>query len=317
MGLGLGLGLGSFGGGLISAIGNAVSAKKQNEANLQMQREQNEYNLQMWNLENEYNSPEAQMERYKQAGLNPNLIYGSATNQHSNAPMSVPRQNVPIPYGNIGEAISQGFNATMQALTMQKSLEEADSRIASNKANVEFKDAQKNNLLLQQVWNAARNKAGEATDYWGQRFASEIFKNNYTLERTRNLQLQSAFLPQLYTAKLKNLNSLTALNGKQLFVDDAKIRNLDSSTYLNYSSAHLNQAKKEGQEIINDLDRYLSNFKKEGASVELESKYEQLYQTRQNIELLKQKDDQAEKDNNYYEAKLIWSMISDILKVVK
>lgn len=29
-----------------------------------------------WNRQNEYNSPAAQMERYKQAGLSPNLIYG-------------------------------------------------------------------------------------------------------------------------------------------------------------------------------------------------------------------------------------------------
>lgn len=34
------------------------------------------YNLQLWNLTNEYNSPAAQMKRYQDAGLNPNLIYG-------------------------------------------------------------------------------------------------------------------------------------------------------------------------------------------------------------------------------------------------
>lgn len=31
-----------------------------------------------WNMQNEYNSPNAQMKRYKEAGLNPNLIYGQA-----------------------------------------------------------------------------------------------------------------------------------------------------------------------------------------------------------------------------------------------
>lgn len=33
-----------------------------------------------WQRQADYNSPQAQMIRYKQAGLNPNLIYGSATN---------------------------------------------------------------------------------------------------------------------------------------------------------------------------------------------------------------------------------------------
>lgn len=46
-------------------------AARQNELNeAAFQR-----NLQQWNLENEYNSPEAQMQRYINAGLNPNLIY--------------------------------------------------------------------------------------------------------------------------------------------------------------------------------------------------------------------------------------------------
>jgi len=36
-------------------------------------------NLEFWNMVNEYNSPERQMERFKAAGLNPNLIYGSGS----------------------------------------------------------------------------------------------------------------------------------------------------------------------------------------------------------------------------------------------
>lgn len=38
-----------------------------------------EKNRQMWNLMKKYNSPKAQMARFKEAGLNPNLIYGQGT----------------------------------------------------------------------------------------------------------------------------------------------------------------------------------------------------------------------------------------------
>lgn len=95
--------------GLISSIIGAATSSANNERNVQMQREtnamnkqiaddynanqlllaknqqdydremwekNNEWNLEMWNKQNEYNSPAAQMERYQQAGLNPNLIYG-------------------------------------------------------------------------------------------------------------------------------------------------------------------------------------------------------------------------------------------------
>lgn len=47
--------------------------------------QQNEYNLQMWKMQNEYNSPAKQMERYREAGLNPNLIYGNGSSSAGNA----------------------------------------------------------------------------------------------------------------------------------------------------------------------------------------------------------------------------------------
>lgn len=39
----------------------------------------NQYDLAKWQLENAYNSPSAQMQRLKDAGLNPNLMYGNGS----------------------------------------------------------------------------------------------------------------------------------------------------------------------------------------------------------------------------------------------
>lgn len=57
------------------------------EAELAYQRQ-----LQMWEMNNAYNSPEAQMNRYKAAGLNPHLIYGqgSTGNTATNVPQYHP-----------------------------------------------------------------------------------------------------------------------------------------------------------------------------------------------------------------------------------
>lgn len=44
--------------------------------NYLMKQQEQAFTLDMWNLTNEYNSPAAQMQRYQDAGLNPNLIYG-------------------------------------------------------------------------------------------------------------------------------------------------------------------------------------------------------------------------------------------------
>lgn len=51
---------------------------RQNSYNEYLWNKQNDYNLQMWNMQNAYDSPAAQMQRYKEAGLNPNLIYGQS-----------------------------------------------------------------------------------------------------------------------------------------------------------------------------------------------------------------------------------------------
>lgn len=61
-------GLGSLG---ASLIGNSGAKRRQNLANQQ--------NIEFWNMQNKYNTPKAQMGRLKDAGLNPNLIYGSGS----------------------------------------------------------------------------------------------------------------------------------------------------------------------------------------------------------------------------------------------
>lgn len=84
----------------ISAIGNLWANHKTNQANLKAVRETNQanmeiaqmnnewnakmmekqmaYNTDMWNKENEYNTAANQAKRFKEAGLNPALMMGSA-----------------------------------------------------------------------------------------------------------------------------------------------------------------------------------------------------------------------------------------------
>lgn len=56
-------------------VGNAMNRK----AAFENQKRQMDFNLKFWNMQNEYNSPEQQMQRFRAAGLNPNLIYGSGS----------------------------------------------------------------------------------------------------------------------------------------------------------------------------------------------------------------------------------------------
>jgi hypothetical protein len=48
----------------------------------------------MWNKQNAYNTPKSQMERLKQAGLNPNMVYGTGT-VSGNTSGQMPQYNAP------------------------------------------------------------------------------------------------------------------------------------------------------------------------------------------------------------------------------
>lgn len=69
---------------------SAIAQQKlANEGNINLARENNNFNLEMWRRNNEYNSPSSQMQRYKDAGLNPALIYGSSGNAgNSSSPVT-------------------------------------------------------------------------------------------------------------------------------------------------------------------------------------------------------------------------------------
>lgn len=77
---------------LISAgasTAGAISTGNMNRKNRQWSEDmynlQRSDNIDFWNMNNEYNDPSAQMQRYRDAGLNPNLIYGTGSASAGNA----------------------------------------------------------------------------------------------------------------------------------------------------------------------------------------------------------------------------------------
>jgi hypothetical protein len=70
-------------------IYNQEQQKKKNELDYQrqMEAEKREYerNIEIWNMQNAYNHPQQQMTRLRQAGLNPNLVYGKGADNTATA----------------------------------------------------------------------------------------------------------------------------------------------------------------------------------------------------------------------------------------
>lgn len=107
-------------GGIMGNITNAWIQSNTNKKNQQfterMYDRQRQDALADWQMQAQYNSPEQQMRRYKEAGLNPNLIYGqgaSATNAQpvrSVSPQSYKAEAPQIDTRFIGDAVNSYFN---------------------------------------------------------------------------------------------------------------------------------------------------------------------------------------------------------------
>ena len=93
--------------------------QKQSDWSLGQWNREKDFNLEMWHLQNAYNSPQAQMQRFKEAGLNPHLIYGKGSPGNAGS-LAAPRAAQPDvkPYNraqsrNIFEGI-KGFQDIYQ-----------------------------------------------------------------------------------------------------------------------------------------------------------------------------------------------------------
>lgn len=104
----------------IATIGGSLVQGETNRA--QMAYNQEQYDRQRkdaladWTMQNEYNSPKAQMARYKDAGLNPNLIYGQMTNSPAirSSEMSNARLAPANPTGAIAEGLQRYQETALQ-----------------------------------------------------------------------------------------------------------------------------------------------------------------------------------------------------------
>lgn len=97
-------------GGAAQAGAGLVGAAAQAKYNLKMAEYQNAYNERMVDKQNEYNTPANQMARYKAAGLNPNLAYGTGHPGNQDAPVrsaDVRAPDIQSVYSSIVPAVNQ------------------------------------------------------------------------------------------------------------------------------------------------------------------------------------------------------------------
>lgn len=111
---------------------NRRSVEETNRLNYQMQQQQNAWNERMWHMYNEYNTPANQIKRLKEAGLNPNLLYGNPSQGTSSAPA----QGTAPSHAEAFQSLGFGdMFSNAQQLMMQKKANDANVRLMQSQAD--------------------------------------------------------------------------------------------------------------------------------------------------------------------------------------
>lgn len=201
-------------GGVMGNLFQKRNIRLQKEANLEMADYAYTKDQEMWNLQNLYNSPKAQMQRFKQAGLNPNLIYGRGSSGNATAmpkrqqvtaglrQTKVPTPNVLATYNNQRQ-VEAGLKATAAQTDQTEMLTQTQESIATLKQiEVELENAK---LAFWQTGpgtpKTGRDRRGNLINPWGKSYAplhtkmlrdqdAQLYHNNLQLKKQAILDAQ-------------------------------------------------------------------------------------------------------------------------------
>lgn len=194
-----------------------AAEKRQMDYNKELQDYVYSQNLEQWKRENRYNSPSEQMARYRQAGLNGNLIYGQ-----SNLASSSPEMVI----GDVGTGSAQnaspldveGINldpATFQRIINETNL--ANANVENINADTEKKETEMGNI---------------EEDTRGKKIENDFKQdlNPISLERAAKELDKVENENQLIRAQIKNINLDSALKTYEQMLKqlDIQIKRVDA-----------------------------------------------------------------------------------------
>lgn len=257
---------------------NLAGVRETNQMNLQIANSNNEAAKQLWREQSEYNTPKNQMQRYLDAGLNPNLMASSGQVGSGNAatPPTLQQAHMSAYTGHVRDALARVQNirdsitGINKALTDIASLHKIQQDTATSKAQEEFYNAQSanlnrlsperwKNLWLSNNWmNYRQNAFNEYTGLGINPFISQwdLGKYNSEIAKERSIALQNDNLAwSLYGLehakwRLEHTKSATERNRIASKVQAY----LAPALYRNYiSAANLRDEQTQGVIIGNGL----------------------------------------------------------------
>lgn len=267
---------GGLGASIASSLYGADQATKQvqmtNEANLQAVENTNVANrqlaeykfqkdLEMWNKENVYNSPSAQMQRFKDAGLNPNLIYGKGTSGNTSTSVRYSPPNVQAPifdYRN-PQANALRQQAIMQATQVGKLFAETDLI----KKQAQVAQAQANNISADTELKHINTTIKKIEESFKSDTLQAVLNNLNADAKSKTITLETQRAQQ-YADLGRTILEMDKLDAqtKQIQIDNLyQLRTLEQRVL----SAYLSNDLKEQQKALNELTKKYKEYENQYA----------------------------------------------------
>lgn len=222
-----------------------------------------QYNLErsMFDYANNYNKPINQMIRLREAGLNPNLVYGNGS-VAGNVSGSAPSISVPSVRGPESVGINDAISAYQLGL---------DTKIKQSQlGNLE---AQTNKINAERIRIENETQSKEFYNLLNKAKATGLYYNNEYLRRTLNDRVEQE---ALRTTLLKDESVLNGYRSaqEQIKVDimAQQLENLKAQERLTYASvskvlADANLSEKQAELVVEKIDTQKVLTKKEKAEV--------------------------------------------------
>lgn len=240
-------GLISGGAGLIGDIFNIGQQQSNNELQKEMMYTQRQWALDDWNRNNAYNSPSAQMQRYKDANLNPHLIYGQS---NTAAPVrSTDTAKTQAPQTNIQATVNSMLSGYMSMYDLEKTRAETDRL----QKQAELLEAQRRLTDANTTGKGYANTiAGGTLDYQMDYIkgrnkiqAADLQKKGVDTQFTINQDARNTLLTantlQLGVQKALSMEADRAYQGVQKLYLQQQIRNLEKDGVLKQLDIKLRQ----------------------------------------------------------------------------
>lgn len=245
----------------ISALGTGgqfMATSKLNRKTMNWNNQQalraRDWALQDYAMQNEYNSPKAQMQRLKEAGLNPHLVYGNGADA-TGANMPTPPQattgrleNVDV-QGGVNSAL--GAYQDIQSRTLQNNLLKAQTTIAEREAQ------------LKEIQGEAM-KLGILDKTFDYQFKQELKPYNLQFKKEQVSSLQQNIMESL--TRMSNSTWQNNMSQTRLMsdMDSAQLQRMIMRISANKSKAEIDQIRQN-----------IENMKKTGHWQELQNKIQE------------------------------------------